>query len=192
MAIPKNLFLPLNMGRAKKNNSDSPSAIPNKSVSIEEWLTSKGITKNLWENVDGVMSPKIASNLSFKTGDLGMLVVKDGYAFIGDIQNQFIAGVLIDGATKRALFGNTDTSTGGLLYDDATKEFNLAALTAVSVATPSFKVFEAGSVPTVEVKEGNVLMPVLPIHADEAAAVTAGLVQGTMYITATGEVRGKL
>jgi hypothetical protein len=33
---------------------------------------------------------------------------------------------------------------------------------------------------------------VLPVHADEAAAVTAGLRKGDIYQTATGEVRIKL
>ena len=39
---------------------------------------------------------------------------------------------------------------------------------------------------------GGVVAPALPTHADEAAAVAAGLATGTLYKTATGEVRVKL
>lgn len=46
--------------------------------------------------------------------------------------------------------------------------------------------------PNAFVIEPNLLLPNRPIYADEAAAVTAGLPQNTVYKTATGELRIKL
>ena len=41
-------------------------------------------------------------------------------------------------------------------------------------------------------KSGIVEMPELPVYADDLAAGSAGLSQGQLYITSTGEIRGKI
>lgn len=82
------------------------------------------------------------------------------------------------------LYPNTDNDcelgSTGFRYKQ-THTASLKVTQAASEATNSFEVTALGAV-----------IANLPTHADEAAAVTASLATGTLYKTATGEVRIKL
>jgi hypothetical protein len=74
------------------------------------------------------------------------------------------------------------TSTGYSFVSDN----NIGALDATMV------IENTASGGALTVNNGNVRLIATPTYADEAAATTAGLLNGTIYKTATGELRIKL
>lgn len=80
-------------------------------------------------------------------------------------------------------WGDNDTTLGiqGFRFSD----IEGCALKITAPGNYSTKYFEVTDA-------GAVLAPNIPTHADEAAAVTAGLATGTIYKTETGELRIKL
>ena len=92
-----------------------------------------------------------------------------------------------------ASFGAAGTNVFGETL--SAREIDLAGrYTKLGVGT--FGAFPLGfytnGVQRIQVTAAGAVIARLPTHADEAAAVTAGLATGTLYRTATGEVRIKL
>lgn len=77
----------------------------------------------------------------------------------------------------------TERLTGGTDF-----RYVISAHKNTEAGVDLFEIDDLGNV----IMIGNLILSGLPTHADEAAAVTAGLATGTVYKTATGELRIKL
>lgn len=100
----------------------------------------------------------------------------------------------VDGDVELQLDATTAGETAVVKFTDATSSWSVG----VDKTNDSLYIYNggdklSGGTAIAEfTKAGNVKLLNLPTHADEAAAVTAGLATDTVYQTATGELRIKL
>lgn len=116
------------------------------------------------------------------------------------------------GASLNKNFANTDltfTANRSHNMDDKSMILNNASLVVLNTSATEAAVFEndsdtyaavtiknvngtANTVFALDLQEGAFRYVEIPVFADEAAAVTGGLLTGTVYKTSTGELRIKL
>lgn len=63
MSLPDNIYLPLNMGRTIKENTNKLTQRPNGSVSLKEWLNKYGPSSDNIYNIDGSLTADRTVNL---------------------------------------------------------------------------------------------------------------------------------
>lgn len=181
-------------------------------------INSSSLVKPFIQDVLGDINGSLTINAS--TGNIvlngkGNVIdsVVSNAVVIGDNQVVTKNGITTNVANVNENFANTDlTFTDNRIHDFDSKYLILRngviGFDATGILTSTAYSFvsdnNAGSLDTtvvieneggggaLTVNDGNVRLIVTPTYADEAAATTAGLLTGTIYKTATGELRIKL
>lgn len=156
--------------------------------SLNCFLKSKGITPNLWEIEDGFLQHT-------QTGVEGINIgVEDGSGLLRIFDDEGDTAIFLGASAANAVgFSGLafipSNASGNIVAMD---EFNIFSdLVTFRNSTGQDYFIGDDSIGTI-FKNNPLFLENLPEHADEAAAVVAGLAANQVYKTATGELRIKL
>lgn len=132
--------------------------------------------------------------------DTGLTYTRNGASIIpaGSGADNFAnADLTFTGNRIHDLDGNSLNLINGVVAFDATgiltsSTFNFFSDNDASSTDATVVIENTGTGGALTVNQGNVRIVNIPTYADEASATTAGLLNGTLYQTATGELRIKL
>lgn len=198
MKLPKNIYFPLNMGRTIKDNSDSIGVgIPNKSISLKEWLDDKGITENQWVvDEEGILVPKSATSFRVQNDVFTFGVSEEGAGIFNSDFTEIFGASNMSG-NFLYLIGNTNPfGSATVLVKPSESKVLITGKDELALLSDKLIINDfVNDVITIEgqvitVDGLTVIIKDLPVYADNTAA--ASLATDTLYKTATGEIRIKV
>jgi hypothetical protein len=184
---------------AKPNNSSSliKPFISDVLGEINNSLTINASTGNVILNGKGNIIDSVVSN-AVVIGD-NQVVTKNGITTnVANVNENFAnTDLTFTGNRTHDLDGNIMILTNGVIGFDATgiltsTGYSFVSDNNVGTLDTTMVIENTAGGGALTVNNGNVRLIATPTYADEAAATTAGLLNGTIYKTATGELRIKL